>query len=89
MNSPSKSPQPCQENSDCYQGEDFRFGPWRVVAFKDVLQWLIQLSTRAQRAVGPCEMCRTRNALIRNCATPNGNDDEMLLGLLLERASQC
>ncbi|OUS34124.1 hypothetical protein A9Q94_17295 [Rhodobacterales bacterium 56_14_T64] len=89
MNSPSKSLLPCQEGSDCYQGEDFRYGPLRVVAFTDVLQWLIQRSTRAQRAVGPCEMYRTRNALIRDCATPNGNDGEVLLERLLGRTCQC
>lgn len=58
-----------RESSDCYQGELFREGKFRVAVCRDGIQWLFQRQRPGKAGVGAAwdslGYCATRKALTR------------------------
>ena len=79
------------ETSDAYHAVVVRLASdWRVVTCKDGIQWIVQRRKNggAERPWRGVHYCRTRNALVRLCATscgPLAPETEAVLQALPER----
>ena len=65
-----------RETSDCYHGELFRDGDYRVAVCRDGIQWLLQRKTHARSPAGArwesIAYCTTQKALTRLWTGKNG-----------------
>jgi len=86
LRSPGEATGSPHETSDSYRGNVAQLCPQhRVIVCKDAIQWILQRrknggAERPWRAVG---YYRTRDALIRVCATSCGRMDPAAMAVLL------
>ena len=78
-----------REASDCYRGEIYRAGIWRIVVCRDAIQLILQRRTRAASPDGArwegCHYFRKRDTALRLWRAVTGKDCAVLAAILPEK----